>query len=313
LNRTCLNILSLLLLAAPPFVARGQVAQPRADSIWTVELRGVVVTATRTPRSLENVPASVRLITRAHAAEQGSLRISDMLEEFAELRVIRNQFGAGLQLRGLDPAYTLILVDGQPVTGRTGGTIDLDRLPTSFVERIEVVRGPSSSLYGSEALAGVINVITRRASGGASAQVDYQRETHGTSNLSGTSSFGRGSFSGLLSANRSRAVGGALARGRALPEEPDENSEQAACSYECLADGHCESLYGAVQIDVPSESTTNSPSVPSATRPGEEPVAPPQWTGRAAQRRGLARAGELRRAQVDIRVARPCRHPRVAP
>jgi outer membrane receptor for ferrienterochelin and colicins len=212
MNRVSANILTGLLIALSPRVSVGQVARTPADSIWTVELRELVVTATRTPQALERVPVSMRLITRAQAAGQASIRVSDLMEEFAELRVIRNQFGAGLQLRGLDPAYTLILIDGQPVTGRIGGTIDLDRLPTSMVERIEVVRGPSSSLYGSEALAGVVNIVTRSATKRPSAQLEYQQETHQTSNLSLTSSAGSGPFSGLVTLNRFASDGYDLVR-----------------------------------------------------------------------------------------------------
>ena len=67
-------------------------------------------------------------------------------------------------LQGLDPKYTLILVDGQRVSGRVNGRIDLTRLPADDIERIEIVRGPGSVLYGADSLAGTINIITRRAS-----------------------------------------------------------------------------------------------------------------------------------------------------
>ncbi len=70
--------------------------------------------------------------------------------------------GAGAQIRGFDSRRVLVLLDGQPMTGRLNGNFDLSRLPLGAVERIEVVKGPQSTLYGSDAIGGVINIITRR-------------------------------------------------------------------------------------------------------------------------------------------------------
>ncbi len=66
-------------------------------------------------------------------------------------------------MQGLNPDYTLILIDGEPLVGRTSGVLDLNRLTAGNIKKIEIVKGPSSSLYGSEALAGVINIITNKA------------------------------------------------------------------------------------------------------------------------------------------------------
>ena len=65
-------------------------------------------------------------------------------------------------MQGLDAAYTMILIDGVPLVGRTSGVLDLSRVSVGNIERIEVVKGASSALYGSEAMGGVINVITKR-------------------------------------------------------------------------------------------------------------------------------------------------------
>jgi outer membrane receptor for ferrienterochelin and colicins len=69
-------------------------------------------------------------------------------------------FGAGVQLQGLNPDYTIILINGEPLVGRTAGVLDLNRIALGNIKKIEIVKGPSSSLYGSEAMAGVINIIT---------------------------------------------------------------------------------------------------------------------------------------------------------
>ena len=74
-----------------------------------------------------------------------------------------NGFGTGVSMQGLNPDYTLILIDGEPLIGRTSGVLDLKRITVGNIKQIEIVRGPSSSLYGSEAMAGVINIITDKS------------------------------------------------------------------------------------------------------------------------------------------------------
>ncbi|MNX79971.1 Colicin I receptor precursor [compost metagenome] len=71
--------------------------------------------------------------------------------------------GEGIRLQGLDSKHVLILLDGRRITGRLSGTVDLTRFPIEQIERVEIVRGGSSALYGSEAMAGVVNLITRKA------------------------------------------------------------------------------------------------------------------------------------------------------
>jgi outer membrane receptor for ferrienterochelin and colicins len=152
------------------------------DSLWTLELPVMVVTATRTPRSLRDVPIPTRVVMADQIREQGALRVSDLLSEQTGL-VLVDDFGSGIQIQGFDSAYSLVLIDGEPVIGRTAGTLDLDRLPVANIDRIEIVEGPSSSIYGSEALAGVINIITRRPTQSFSARSSLRLESHATTDL----------------------------------------------------------------------------------------------------------------------------------
>ncbi len=131
------------------------------DSLSHKNLEEVVVTATRNERKLGSVPMSVMLIGQKQIKSMGSLRLNDVLAEQTGL-FIQNDHGQGVQIQGFSPDYTLILVDGEPVIGRTAGTLELSRLAVGNIKQIEIVKGPSSSLYGSEALAGVINIITNR-------------------------------------------------------------------------------------------------------------------------------------------------------
>lgn len=123
----------------------------------------VVVTATRQERRLGNVAIPVQLIQRKQIQQAGSMRLRDILQEQSGLQFVAG-FGAGLQMQGLSPEHTLILLDGQPLIGRTSGVLDLSRISLSGIKRIEIIKGPSSSLYGSEAMAGVINLITENGS-----------------------------------------------------------------------------------------------------------------------------------------------------
>lgn len=127
----------------------------------TLQMQGdsVVVTANRQDRKLSNVTVPVTLVTAKQLQQTGSLRLTDILKEQPGL-TMTSGFGAGVQLEGLNPDYTIILINGEPLVGRTAGVLDLNRIALGNIKKIEIVKGPSSSLYGSEAMAGVINIIT---------------------------------------------------------------------------------------------------------------------------------------------------------
>lgn len=122
-------------------------------------LEEVVVTATRSERKLSNVAVPTTLISQKQIQLSGSLRLNDILSEQTGL-FITDAFGKGLQMQGLSSDYSLILLNGEPFIGRMGGVLDLSRITVGNIRKIEIVKGPSSSLYGSEALAGVVNIIT---------------------------------------------------------------------------------------------------------------------------------------------------------
>lgn len=136
--------------------------QLHSDSLPEKAMDEVIVTASRTPRLLGNTAVPVSVITAKTLYQSGSLRLSDILTEQTGL-VFTDDFGKGVQIQGLSSEYALILIDGEPLIGRTGGVLDLSRLTVRNIRKIEIIKGPSSSLYGSEALGGVINIITDRA------------------------------------------------------------------------------------------------------------------------------------------------------
>ncbi len=168
------------------------------------ELDPIVVTATKTPHSIIDTPVITNLITRAEIEATGAENIGEVLEHKAGIIIHRDGHGDGVQLQGLDSEYILILVDGEPQVGRITGKLDMARIAIENVERIEVVKGATSSLFGNSALAGVINIITRKAASPFSIQLAQNIERYNTFDSRGTVGFQQGKFNGLftLSANR---------------------------------------------------------------------------------------------------------------
>lgn len=144
------------------FIVQVLVGQVRKDTTAFRSMDEVVVTATRTPRMMGNLAIPVNIVSAKTLYQSGSLRLHDILSEQTGINIVEN-FGRGIQVQGLSSEYTLILIDGEPLIGRTGGVLDLSRISVRNIRKIEIVKGPSSSLYGSEAMGGVINIITDRA------------------------------------------------------------------------------------------------------------------------------------------------------
>ena len=195
----------LLFLSAALFLAPLSAAQPadtvRADSMRLVQMRSVVVTATRTAKELEDVAVPTTVVPAEAMRRQGAARLSDALANVPGLALF-DDHGTGLQVQGFDPDYTLVLIDGEPVVGRTAGTLALDRLTVHGLERVEVVRGPSSSLYGSEALAGVVNLVTAAPAEGVRGAVGLRAGSFATTDLTAEAEAGRGPHGVRLLVNR---------------------------------------------------------------------------------------------------------------
>jgi outer membrane receptor for ferrienterochelin and colicins len=128
------------------------------------QVERVIVTAARREQSQGRAAVKADVITRRQMRQTGAQDAAEALEEHPHVQVTRSFRGAGVRLRGLDSEHVLVLIDGQRVTGRTGGVLDLTRFDVENIERIEIVRGASSALYGSDAIGGVVNIITRRPS-----------------------------------------------------------------------------------------------------------------------------------------------------
>ena len=153
-----LPLLILLCLTTAATVLHGS----DLDSVRNYRMEDVVVTATRTPLPIKNTPVITRVISAVEAERSGVATIQDLLQrELAGVEFHQAGYGTTLSFQGLDARYVLFLIDGERMAGETYGNIDYARIPLNNIERIEIVRGASSVLYGSNAMGAVVNIITR--------------------------------------------------------------------------------------------------------------------------------------------------------
>ena len=128
-----------------------------------LNLNEVTVTSTRTPKLLKEVPVLTRVITADEIQKLNPSTLQDLLEmELSGLEFTRQMDGQTvLNMQGLGGSYLLFLMDGERIAGETLNNIDYNRLNVQNIERIEIVKGAASTLYGSSAIGGVINIITK--------------------------------------------------------------------------------------------------------------------------------------------------------
>ena len=162
------------------FSSRGQ-EKKQNDSINLNKLEEVIITGTKTIRILSSLPLPAQIISQTEIENSNSTRLTEILNEQLGLITVPDFGGGeGIQLQGLDSQYTLILIDGLPIIGRSAGTLDINRFTSGNIKQIEIVKGASSSLYGSEAIGGVINIITKEPSEGLNADLNYLISSNNT-------------------------------------------------------------------------------------------------------------------------------------
>jgi len=185
-------------LLAVLWLCAGAQAAPLAT-----EAEQMVVTATLSERKLLDAPGSVEVITSEQIREINALTVADALENALGLVVTRESGRVEVpSIRGARSKHTLILLDGRRLTFGFNDMVDLRQIPTVMVERIEILRGPASALYGSDALGGVVNIITRTPpadwSGEISAQYGINREGEGAERVAGALAGGHWNRFGIL-------------------------------------------------------------------------------------------------------------------
>jgi vitamin B12 transporter len=157
-------------------------------------LNEIVITASRTLQPLKTVGSAIDVLTGEDIAARPRFEVSDLLREIPGVAVNRSgQRGAQTQvrLRGAEGNHTLVLINGIEVGDpMSGDEFDFGNLLTDHVDRIEVLRGPQSALYGSQAIGGVINIVTREGSGPLEGSASVQGGSFGTYALNATAGAG---------------------------------------------------------------------------------------------------------------------------
>ncbi|HBK30759.1 MAG TPA: TonB-dependent receptor, partial [Porphyromonadaceae bacterium] len=147
---------------------REKIGESRIDLVLrltesVLNLNEVVVTGTGTHRKLKDSPVAIEAITQKELKNAAFPSFENaMIALEPSLTFSPNAMGPYMQLNGLSNRYILVLVDGKKLGGDINGNTDLARINMSNVKRIEILKGAASSLYGSEAIAGVINIITEK-------------------------------------------------------------------------------------------------------------------------------------------------------
>lgn len=191
-------------------VAVGGAAPVDAQEVRdTARLEPVVVTANRmaTPRAA--VPAAVTVLDGAELSARGIRSVGEALRDVAGVEIVQNGSYGGVTsafVRGGESDYLKVLVDGVPVNA-PGGAVDLADLTTDNVDRIEIVRGPVSVLYGSDAVSGVVQIFTKRGEGALHGDVSVRAGTYTSVDAVGGLAGGTESLHYSVAASRSRTDG----------------------------------------------------------------------------------------------------------
>jgi len=219
-----------------------------ADPVLDTASSTVVVTATRTPERADQVLADTTVIGSEEIARAGADSIADLLARQRGIEIVRNG-GPGTStsvfLRGANSNQVVVLIDGVRIGSSTTGTASWNAIPLSAVERIEVVYGPLSTLYGADAIGGVVQIFTRKSEGAPQLHAGIGGGSYGTRQLDAAihgSSGGAHGVSYTLGAAREQASGFSAARPGAYGYNPDDdgysrNSANGRIALQ-LAEGH---------------------------------------------------------------------------
>lgn len=146
-------------------------------------LNEVVVTGLNTPEKQKNALSTYKVITKAQIQAQGAVSLDEVMKNQLNVRVSNdNILGSSMRMQGLGGDKIKILIDGLPINGREGGNINLSQINLNNVDRIEVIQGPMSVVYGTDALGGVINIITKNVQKPLSVEVGGFYESLGRYN-----------------------------------------------------------------------------------------------------------------------------------
>lgn len=189
-------------------------------------LEKVVITATRTPQPLSSVLADISVIDRQDIERTGVSGVADLLARLPGIELSRNG-GQGsstsLFIRGSETRHTALYVDGVRVDSQATGGAPWEQIPLDQIERIEVVRGPAAAVYGSDAVAGVVQLFTKRGKGPASPTASITAGSYDTVQAQAGVSGSANALDYSLSAARGRSAGFDATKTGAFGHNPDKD------------------------------------------------------------------------------------------
>jgi outer membrane receptor for ferrienterochelin and colicins len=145
-----------------------------------IQMNDVVVTSTRNGYLLRDVPIATEVIGKKEINASGATTVSDLLEQRAGVSTSTNVDGGAIfNMLGLDSRYILILKNGQPITGQFNNRVDLNHISTNNLKKIEITKGPGSAIYGTDAMGGVINIITEDLNDAPTISTSYRASSFG--------------------------------------------------------------------------------------------------------------------------------------
>ena len=180
-RRTRASALALAMVAP---VALAQTAPPPKPVLFD----SFAVTATRSSQPIADVLADITVIGAEEIARAGAQSVAELLQRQPGVEIVQNGGpGAvsGVFLRGANRGQTLVLIDGVRIASSSAGATSLEAIPLDQIDRIEILRGPASSLYGADAMGGVVQVFTRRGTGALSGNASAGYGTYGTWDVKG--------------------------------------------------------------------------------------------------------------------------------
>jgi outer membrane receptor for ferrienterochelin and colicins len=202
--------IAMAVLCTAAFSLRAQDSKPDtpdADLLYQ-EINEIVVTATGTPNPLSESPVQTEVITEKKMASMQASTVEELLTAFSpSVSIQPNIMGTHLSMNGLPNDFILILVDGQRMTGDFSGSVDLSRIDMDQVARIEIVKGAASALYGSDAMGGVINIITKKPVHNLQVSTAHKISAHGGFSSSNRVMFRKGSLQSTTGFTHKRTDG----------------------------------------------------------------------------------------------------------
>lgn len=238
--------LSLLSLAISALPAMAQTAAAPPGVTPSVSLQNTVVTATRTPQRVDELVGDMVVIDRATIERSTGRTLPELLARAAGVQFSSNG-GLGksssVNIRGAEARHSILLIDGVRFGSATTGTPSWDTIPLDMIERIEILKGPASALYGSEAVGGVVQVFLRKGATGLSAYSSVTAGSRGYGQVTAGVNGGSGPLVYSLGVQKTRESGFSATNskvqfGNFNPDDDgfDQNSINASVAYQLSPD-----------------------------------------------------------------------------